>query len=67
VVVEYFATNSTPIKKPEVFALIASKVTDAAPNEADYNRIMKELATYNGIESLVLFCCCNFALNSIFA
>lgn len=48
VLVEYFAGSSTPIKKPEVFALIASKVPDAAPTEADYNRIMKELATYNG-------------------
>jgi hypothetical protein len=46
--VDYFATSNTPIKKPEVFALIAAKYADAAPSEAEYTRIMKELAVYAG-------------------
>jgi hypothetical protein len=47
VLVQHFAsTLGTTLKKGEVFALLADRVPDAAPSEADYNRIMKELCVY---------------------
>jgi hypothetical protein len=49
VLVQHFASaDKAAIKKPEVFALWATAVPDAAPSEADYNRIMKELCVYTG-------------------
>ena len=45
-IVQYFAESVVAIKKVEVQARVAAAVPDAAMGEADYQRVMKELAVY---------------------
>ena len=47
ILLNHFSFSISPLKKSEVFHLMENNVSDSVLGEADYNRLMKELAVYS--------------------